>query len=202
MNKIIIFGSGGHAVSCIDVINSTNKYHINYLVDKNNNGYLLKNKVINEKFFFTKNIINKYKNAHIGFGSYKLKSQRDFLFKKLTKLGYKFPKILSRHAIVSTNSKIGDGSIVMHNAVINSNVKIGSNCIINTSSIIEHDVIIRNNCHISTKAVVNGSCKIGEGTFVGSGAILINNITIGSNCIIGAGSVIKKNIAKNSIIKK
>ena len=34
MKKILIIGAGGHAKSCIDIIESSTKYKINYILGK------------------------------------------------------------------------------------------------------------------------------------------------------------------------
>ena len=51
-------------------------------------------------------------------------------------------KIISPISYVSENSRIDEGSIVMHNALINSHCNIGINCIINSKALIEHDVTL------------------------------------------------------------
>ena len=45
--NIILIGAGGHATSCIDVIETTNKFKIIGLIDKKNKNYL---KIGNKKY--------------------------------------------------------------------------------------------------------------------------------------------------------
>ena len=197
MKKIVLFGAGGHAKSCIDVIEQEKKFKIIYLVDnlkKKINNY----NILSEKKF-EKNT-NKKLNLFIAIGQIKSSLIRKKIYLKLLKKKFTFPKIISPRAYVSKKSQILEGTIIMHDCLVNSGSKIGKFCIINSKSLIEHDVKISNFCHISTKVVVNGNCNIGEGTFIGSGSILHNNVKIGKNCIIAAGSIIKKNIKDNKII--
>ena len=197
--KLILFGAGGHSLSVIDVIEKTKKFQILFLVDNYNGkigdyNVLKQNKDLNYYHKHTKNVL-------ISLGQIKNYKIRENLFKKLKKLNYVFPKIISPFAVISKHSKILDGTIVMHNAIVNSATEIGENCIINTGSLIEHGSKIGNNCHISTASVINGDCILGSNIFLGSNSTLFNGINIGSNSIVGAGKVLKKNLKKNSVFK-
>jgi len=203
MNKIILIGAGGHARSCIDVIESTLKYRIVGLVDKDFKKIknIFKYKVIGsdndlEKIFFQ----NKVKYAHISIGYIKDSMKRKNLFLKLRKIGFKFPSIISKKSYVSKYSSIDEGTIVMHNAVINSNVRVGKNCIINTNSLIEHDSVIGDNCHIATSSTINSTVKVGKNSFIGSGSIIKQSVNIGENSFINMGKKIFKDIKKRTII--
>ena len=199
MKEVVLFGGGGHAVSCIDVIKSDKKFRIAGIVDKkkikmHNLIYLGSDKDI-------KKLKKKYNFAFISIGQIKSSEIRKKLFNKLTKAGFKFPYFLSKKAIISSNVQIGSGTIVMHGAILNSGSKIGKNCIINTGAIVEHGVKVADNCHLAPRSVINGDVNIKEGTFIGSGAIIRENIIIGKNCIIGANSFVKKSLS-NSLIYK
>jgi sugar O-acyltransferase (sialic acid O-acetyltransferase NeuD family) len=199
MFKIVLFGAGGHANSCIDVIKSTEKFDIACLIDDNKN---LKNK--DYKILPEKNLDDlkkKFKYALIAFGSIKKINLRYEKFLHLKKKGFVFPKIISSISYIADNSKIDEGSIVMHGVIINNSTSIGKNCIINTKALIEHDVKIHDNCHISTGAIINGKVTIKQNTFIGSGSTIFNNIVIGKNCLISAGSIIKKNLPDHTTIK-
>lgn len=199
MPSLVLFGSGGHSKSCIEVIESTKKYKIAFLVDIKKN---IKNsyyKTYLEKNFHKMN--HKCKNAIIAFGAIKNLKLRQKKFLYLKKKGFKFPNIIASTSYLSKTSKINEGTIIMHGVIINNSCKIGKNCIINSKSLIEHDVVIGDNCHISTGAILNGEVKIKKNTFIGSGVIVFNNITIGENCIVSAGSIIKKDLPDNSIIR-
>ena len=200
MSKILLFGAGGHAKSCIDVIEKSKKYTVLNLIDDKKTGNLYGYQIIIEKELFE--IKKKCKQALITFGGIKNLKLRKIKFDELKKIGFLFPVIISPTSYISNNSQIDEGSILMHQTLLNTGSRIGKNCIINTKVLIEHDVKVEDNCHISTGSIINGNVLIKENTFLGSGCIVHNNISIGKNCIITAGSIIKKNIPDNSIIKK
>jgi sugar O-acyltransferase (sialic acid O-acetyltransferase NeuD family) len=196
--NIILIGAGGHAKSCIDLIQSSTDFNIKYIIGlkKELGRNIFGIKVMdNQKNLNELKKIAKY--AIIGLGQIKSYKKRKDYFLKLKRYGFKIPKIISKNAILSKYSFIDEGTVVMNGSIINANVNIGKNCIINTKSLIEHDCDIGDNVHISTGAIINGGVKIGSGSFIGSGAVIIQDIKIGKNCIIGAGKLVKKNLKDN-----
>lgn len=192
--KILLFGAGGHAKSCIDVIQKTNKFEIVGLIGRKNeignqvNGLKVLGTENDASTFFKKGV----RNALITLGSYKNLYKREKIFNLLKKKKFNFPIIISPLAYVSKLSKIAEGTIVMHGAIVNSNTEIGVNCIINSKSLIEHDCSIRNHVHISTGSIINGSSKVGSNSFIGSGSVIKNNLLIKPGSFIKMGSILKK----------
>ncbi len=192
MTEIFMVGNGGHAIACIDVIESEGKYQIKGIISKEKSE--LKNDIPYE-IIGNDNDLGKLificKNAFIAIGQIKNSKIRSNLYKKLKKIGYNLPKIISPHSYISKSSSIGEGSIIMHGAIINAGAKIGNNCIINSKALIEHDAKIESNCHVSTGAIVNGGTIVKANTFIGSGSVLHQSTIIQKNSIIPAGSTVK-----------
>ena len=202
MKKIIIIGAGGHAKSCIDIIELTKKYEIIGLIDKTlSKGYEISGYCIIGDDSALTILGNDVKYAFIAIGQIKSPNIRIRLYNFLTKHGFKLPRIISPNSYLSKHSIIKNGSILMHNTIINSHSSIGNNCIINNNALIEHDVIVEDHCHISTGAIINGGAYVGEKTFIGSGAVINQNIRIGDSCIIASGAIINEDIPSNSLIK-
>lgn len=198
MKNIILYGAGGHAKSCIEILSKLKKFKISYLISINDKRKeLFRSKIINEKNLAFK----KKQNILIAIARHDQINKRSNVFLKYKKLGYVFPKIISKSAYLSKSSTVLEGSIIMNNSLININARIGKNCVINNFSLIEHDVSIGDHTIVSTAVKINGNVKIGKKCFIGSGAIISNNIVIGDNCKIGAGKVIMKNVSSGQIIK-
>tara|TARA_B100000029_G_C17226296_1_gene833668 strand:- start:117 stop:746 length:630 start_codon:yes stop_codon:yes gene_type:complete len=202
--KIIILGAGGHAESCIDVIEKQKKYKIIGLVGlKEEKGKLVLNKykVIGTEDDLIK-LSKKTQNILIGVGQIKSYKIRLNLFKKLKKLNFKLPIIKSPYSVISKFSKIGEGTIIMHGAIVGPNVKIGKNCIINSKSLIEHGSIIGDNTHIATSVIINSGVTIGSNNFIGSKTVIRQGIVIGNDSIIGMGKILLKNCPPKSFLAK
>ena len=80
LRKFFLFGSGGHAKACIDVIEASGLYKIAAVIYKKKNQLILfsKYKLINEN-----KLVSKYKNFHaiIGVGQIKSNLQQKKYFK-------------------------------------------------------------------------------------------------------------------------
>jgi len=199
--NIILLGAGGHARSCIDVIEQEGSYIIRGLiglpreVGTEVSGY----PVLGTDEELTA-LLQVDDAVLITIGHIKSPEARVHLFETLTDKGCTFPIIISPHAYVSSRTTFGAGTIVMHGAVINAGADIGNNCIINSHSLVEHDVIIKDHCHISTSAVLNGGVEVGERTFIGSCSCIRESINIGKGCLIGMGQTVFSDCADNTKI--
>lgn len=198
---IVIVGGGGHARVLIDILKEQGQNIIGYTDlnvsprdiwgiphignDESVLGYLP-----NEIF-----LVN-------AIGSVNMNSlkNRERIFNEFASRGYKFPKIISPHAIVSGSADIKDGAQIMAGATVQCCAEIGENTIINTGAIIEHDCKIGDHVHVASGVVVCGGVLVGDGTHVGAGATIIQGISVGKNSLIAAGSVVIKNVPPNSVV--
>lgn len=111
-----------------------------------------------------------------------------------------FGRVVHPSSIISTTSKIAEGTVLMALSLINTNVNIGKHCIINSKASIDHDCQIGDFVHIAPNATLCGNVHVGEGTFIGAGAVVIPNVKIGKWCTIGAGTVVLKDIPDNCTV--
>lgn len=196
--KIILIGAGGHARSCIDVIEQEGSFQIVGLVGRDIevgneiSGY----RVIASEMNIS-GLRSEAKYALVAVGQIHSPELRIKLKNKITQAGFELATVKSPTAYVSPSALIGAGSIIMHGAILNAGVQVGSNCIINSKALLEHDVRVRDHTHISTGAILNGSVSVDEGCFVGSGAILKDGISIGQRSVIGMGTILRKNLGSN-----
>jgi sugar O-acyltransferase (sialic acid O-acetyltransferase NeuD family) len=197
--KMVLIGSGGHASSCIDVIEQEGNFSIAGLIGIETD---LDKKSLEYDVIGTDNslraLVKNIPYAFIGIGQSKGLEFRGNLFARIEAIGFKIPRVISPISYVSKHSSVGFGTVVMHGAQVNANAVVGSNCIVNSQSLIEHGVLVGNNCHISTGAIINGDVTIGPNTLVGSGAVIKEGVKIGSNVRIGMGVIVRKDIEDNS----
>tara|TARA_B100000212_G_scaffold342023_1_gene327215 strand:+ start:6570 stop:7199 length:630 start_codon:yes stop_codon:yes gene_type:complete len=199
--NLILIGAGGHAHSCIDVIEHTGIFKIAGLIGEEEE---LQNECMGYPVIGTDSdlpdLAKRYEYALIALGQIETALVRQRIYDQASALGFKFPTIISETAHVAGSALVGDGTIVMHGAIVNSNAMIGSNCIINTKALIEHDATVADHCHISTGAIVNGEVTIGSSSFVGSASVIKQGIELGRGCIIGMGLSVRHNQPENSKI--
>ena len=201
--SLILLGPGGHAHSCIDVIEQLGVFKIAGLISAEGRpqsecmGY----RIIGNDSDLPE-LAKQYEHALITVGQVESARVRQRIYHQALALGFKFPSIISPTAHVSRYAEVGDGTIVMHGAIVNAGARVGSNCIVNTNALIEHDATVADHCHISTGAIVNGTVHIGFGSFVGSGSVIKQGITLGSCCVVGMGISVRHDHMENSHILK
>ena len=199
MPNIILIGAGGHARSCIDVLELEGSHRIIGLLD--NCAKKTGEEVLGHPVLGSDEILKTVRNTATHFlvciGQLRDVKPRVRVFNYAKELGYEGAILISPTALVSASATIGDGTIVMHGATVNAGAVIGKNCIVNTHAIIEHDVEVEDHCHISTGVILNGGVQIGARSFIGSGSTLSNNIIVGKDCFIPLGTRVVSHVDSN-----
>jgi sugar O-acyltransferase (sialic acid O-acetyltransferase NeuD family) len=197
-DDLVLIGAGGHARSCIDVIEQEGKFRIAGLVGVTEE---VDSRVLNYDVIGTDadldELAARFKYALITIGQIASSKDRIRLFDLAVKAGFALPTIIAPSAYVSPHATIGEGTVIMHGAIINAEAVVGRNCIINSGALIEHKVQIEDHCHVSTGSIVNGNSSVGLGTFIGSGAIVRQGVAIGKNSIVGMGLSVREDIGND-----
>ena len=203
-NSVLIFGGGGHAKMCIDILKQTNTHTILGIVDDNIpvNTEVLGIPVLGKVNEIEKLIEKGLQQIILGVGGVLTKGFRKKTFTSLKQSGLQIPNIIHPSASIEPSVILGEGNQIMQGAIVGSNVQIGNNCIINSGSIISHDTIIGNNVHIAPGAIIAGGVVIKTDTTIGMGCTIFLGLTIGENVVVQNGINIFKNIPNNSNIKK
>ena len=192
--RLILIGAGGHARSCIDVIEQQGQYQIAGLIGMPDEvlakhlGYVIIGTDSN-----LPELAKNYRYALITIGQIQTAEHRIRLYQQAIHFGFQLPIIIAPTAHVSRHAILGAGTIVMHGAIVNAGAKVGNNCIINTLALLEHDAIVEDHCHISTSAILNGDVAVGAGSFVGSGSVIKEGVAIGKDCRVGIGLTVRHN---------
>ena len=202
--SVLIFGGGGHAKVCIDIIKQTKTHTMIGVVDDNIPLHtpVLDVPVIGNLLTIDQLITKGLKNVILGIGGVLSKGIRKKIFLSLKDKDLYVPNIIHPSASVEPSVTLGEGNQIMQGAIIGSNVKIGNNCIINSGSIISHDTVIGDNVHIAPGAIIAGGVTIKEDSIIGMGATIFLGLTIGKNVVIQNGTNVFTDISDNSHIQK
>jgi sugar O-acyltransferase (sialic acid O-acetyltransferase NeuD family) len=196
---LLLVGAGGHARSCIDIIEQEGKFNVIGLTGLPSE---VGTKVLDYDVIGTDADLPYLRGltnfALVAVGQIGVSKLRSELYSQLLSLDFSCPPVISPHAYISPHARIGSGTFVMHFAVINAGAHVGENCIVNSRALIEHDVAVDDHCHISTGAILNGGSSVGSGSFVGSGSIVRESIKIGRNSLLGMGSTAFSDLPENS----
>lgn len=202
-NALLIYGGGGHAKMCIDVLKQTQTHSILGVIDDN----LSKTSVLDVPVLGAINALDELikkglKNVVLGVGGVLTKDLRKKIFIKLKHKNVTVPTIVHPSASIEPSVKIGEGCQIMQGAIIGSNVTLGDNCIINSGCIISHDTVIEDHVHIAPGAIIGGGVTIKENTIIGMGCTVFLGLTVGKNVIVQNGINVFRNIKDGDHIKK
>ncbi|QYY30516.1 acetyltransferase [Cupriavidus pinatubonensis] len=193
MENIVIIGSGGHAKSVIDAVETQRKHHIVGLIDTSRRevmGY----RVLGDEAALPI-LVREYRidGALIAIGDNSARAQ---VAKRIMALcpGLRFPAAIHPATSIGRGTTIGEGSVVMAGVVINACSTVGRHCIINTGACVDHDCEVGDYASLAPGVVTGGECKIGVFSAIGLGANLIHGITVGDDVVIGAGSLVARDI--------
>jgi sugar O-acyltransferase (sialic acid O-acetyltransferase NeuD family) len=197
--SLILVGAGGHARSCIDVVERQGQYQIAGLIG-------VPDEVQTQPLGYAvigtdsdlQELAKTYQYALITIGQIQTAEHRIRLYQQAIQFGFQLPIVIAPTAHVSRQATLGAGSIIMHGAIVNTGARVGNNCIINTRALIEHDSTVADHCHISTGALLNGDVTVGTGSFIGSGSIIREGVAIGKGCLVGMGLTVRHNLSDKS----
>lgn len=188
MNPILLIGCGGHAHSIIELIETTGQWRIHGLVGLPEQ---IGNNILGYPVIGCDKDLIKLREVCsavvLALGQLPDPAPRQRLAKYLEGLSFRFPVLISPHAVVSRHAQIDVGTTVGHGVIVNAAVKIGKYCTLNSRALLEHNVHVGDHCHISTGALVNGDVRIGAGSFIGSGSMIREGLKLPDRSVIGAG---------------
>ncbi len=105
-----------------------------------------------------------------------------------------FPTLVHPRADVGTGCELADGVVVSAGCVVTTDVRLGAGTLLNPRSGIGHDTVTGRCCIINPGANVSGSVRLGDEVLVGSGAVILQGLRVGDRAVIGAGAVVTRNV--------
>lgn len=203
MPRLLVIGGGGHARVLQELLLEAGHELAGYVAPSADGLALVGTDEVGELERFTDEQVLAMNPEEFllinGIGSAGDLSLRTTRFEKFKSAGFNFLQLVARTAHVSDSATLLEGVQVMHMAVVHSDAKIDDNTIVNTGAIVEHHNVIGAHCHISIGAVLAGRVTVGDRTHIGANATILQGVTIGSNCIIGAGAVVLNDVADGHV---
>ena len=200
MEKIVVVSGGGQAKVIISILKKNREFEIAGYIDKADKG-----EVLGVAYLGGDEVLRKlYESggvgkAVIGFGQLKDASLKRRLAGVAETIGYAFPQVISRDAVINEDVVISRGSVVIDGVIIDAGSRIGEFCLINTKAAVGHDVQIGDFTHVAPGATLTGEVRLGSNVLIGAGATVIQCRRIADNVIIGAGAVVVNDIDEPGI---
>jgi sugar O-acyltransferase (sialic acid O-acetyltransferase NeuD family) len=197
VQRIVIFGGGGHAMVLLDALASIGRFTVvGFVVPEEMSGTLADLPVHSEASFATGAVA--CDGVVLGIGDNVL---RDRVVQKIRATGrpVSFPTVVSPRAMISPSVVVGEGSVILHHAVVNSRSRIGNFCVVNTAAVVEHDCVLGDFAALGPRAVIGGSCRVDAFSLVGIGACVLPSVHVGRNTVLGGGATVVRDVEDDCV---
>jgi sugar O-acyltransferase (sialic acid O-acetyltransferase NeuD family) len=201
--RLVIYGGGGHAKMCIDLIRAEQTFEIEGIVDPGLpvGAEVLGVRVLGGENVFPGLIRAGVRSAVLAVGAVTRHAMRSELYKMLVSNGFELPNIVHPRAVVEPSALMGRGNQIMAQAYIGSAVRLGDNCIINASSVVSHDCKLSDNVHLAPGCVLAGGVKVGSDSLIGMNASVYLKVTIGSRVVVANQVSVLADVSDGSFIR-
>ena len=133
---LILVGAGGHAMACIEAIESQEVYSITGLIGLAAEvGKVVCGYPVLGSDEDLEQIVDTANYALVTVGTVDERERRIKLIERVIKLGFLTPIVIAKSAQASPHAVIGAGTVVMHGAVINAGAQVGQHCVINSQAL-------------------------------------------------------------------
>ena len=203
IEKILILGSGPHATLVYEVASMNSRQRVIGVLDDSQNlleefGVPLLGNISESKVL---ELFNQRTATHIAIGvgaNMKFRSKWN-LFCSANNIP--LSSLIHPQAMVSPNSQIASGCLVMDSARIGPHAVLETNVFVSAGVNIEHHCVIGMNTTFGPGVQLSGGVQIGENCGFGTQVGIEPSIQIGNNSQIASGSIITSNIPDDSIVK-
>ena len=190
-DRLIVFGSGGHAKVVVEAILARTPDREVVILDDSEEAkgrYVLGKEVIGGR-----GELDLLTGASIVPAIGNNKARAEFL-SWLRERGCRIETVVHPAATVAPSVKIGDGAFVSAGAIVIAEARIGAGAIVNTAASVDHDCIVGEAAHVGPGVHLCGNVRIGARTLVGVGSSVRPGISICEDVLLGAGSVVVEDI--------
>lgn len=191
MEKLLIWGAGGHARVVADIVRLRGEYEIAGFVHDTPSasaGPIDGAPVIRDR----EAVMRLRREAHVAHAIVAFGDCAARLDVARWCRGQGFALITAIHpsAVIAASALIGAGTVAAAGAIVNPGAVIGENVILNTAATVDHDCTIGDGAHLSPGVHLGGGVRVGSASWLGVGAAVRDRIVIGCRTVVGVGAVV------------
>lgn len=100
---------------------------------------------------------------------------------------------------VSTDSAIGQGSVLLAQSVLTAAVRIGAHVAVMPRVVLTHENVVEDYATLASGVCLAGGVRVGRGAYLGAGALVREYVRIGAGSVVGMGSVVLRDIPPGQV---
>ena len=192
-SRVVIYGAGGHARVCLDVLlEDPGAVVVAAVTDDGVGRDDLGVPVVAAS---TLPDITQGKRATTVCVAIGDNRSRQRITEKLTQSGHSVTAAISRSAWLAPSVRLGAGVQMLPGAIVMAATTLGDGVIVNTNASIDHDCTVGDYVHVAPGVAIAGGVTIGRRTLIGIGARVLPGVTIGDDVVVGGGAVVVHDVA-------
>ena len=133
----------------------------------------------------------------IAIGPSKMNYNREHIYKKVKKMGYKFASYISSNS--KCHSEIGENCFVGDQVIIHPFVEVGNNNVFWDNTLLSHNSIVGDHCYFSPNSNLGAFSEVENNSIIGTGAVIKTNVKIMSKTLVGATSYVSENTLEKGV---
>lgn len=196
MNRVLLYGAGGHAVSVVDAL-LANGISPELIVDDDpkKRGQQIGNATVGNLGDLDEEDLSQFRLI-VAIARNEIRKR---VATAMLQRGAKLHGVRHPSAVISPLASVDPSAQILAGAIVNAGAVVHSHAVLNTGCIVEHDTTIGEFAHVGPGAVLAGAVVLEEGAFVATGAKVCPSVRIGSWSTLGAGSVALTDVAPNCV---
>lgn len=114
--------------------------------------------------------------------------------------GGRLATVIHSSAIIASNAKIGDGSVICPYAIVNAGATIGCCAVLNVHTSVAHGAAVGEFSVLCPYAAVNGWARVGADCFLATRATIHPKVIVGDRCTVDAHSFVKADVGDRTFV--
>jgi sugar O-acyltransferase (sialic acid O-acetyltransferase NeuD family) len=122
---------------------------------------------------------------------------RQAIVNRLAELGVgaeRYARVIDRTVVVSDNSTVGLGSILLAQVVLTAGVEIGAHVVAMPKATFTHDNQVADFATVTAGVSLGGGVRVGRGAYIGMNASVRERCTVGAGATIGMGAAVVQDV--------
>lgn len=201
--RLVIYGGGGHAKMCIDLVRAAQAFEIEGIVDATlpKGSQVLGVPVLGGEHLLPALRRMGVRHAALGVGAATMHTVRAELCRMLRAHGFELPNLVHPRAVIEPSARLGQGNQVMAQAYVGSDARLGDDCIVNALAIVSHDSRLGNNVHLAPGCVLAGGVTIGSDSLIGMNTSVYMKVRVGDRVVVANQASVLTDVADDSFVR-
>ncbi|WP_431796730.1 NeuD/PglB/VioB family sugar acetyltransferase [Cupriavidus metallidurans] len=190
MNRLLIFGGGGHGRSVAEAVIAAGRYRlVGFVDDAVPAPACIRDWPVLGSTADLGRCRDLADAAIVAIGNNDVRKK---LHESLHAAGFELAIVIHPAATVSPSALMGAGSAIMAGAIVGTEARLGEGVIVNCGAVVDHDCQVGDFGHLSVNASMAGGAILGRRAWMQAGAVLGYGAQLAAGSVLAPGQAVMK----------